>query len=83
MTDNEDIVKQSAREALESEQISTADIDRALAGPLKARFLLGEFDDITKFDYPESLLCSEEHSKHADLPRLRHTGGLRKHRCFR
>lgn len=65
MTDNEDIVKQSAREALESEQISTADIDRALAGPLKARFLLGEFDDITKFDYPESLLCSEEHSRAA------------------
>lgn len=63
MTDCEDIVRNSAREALDSGRISVSDIDRVLTGPLKARFMLGEFDNIDIFDYPETMLCSEEHSK--------------------
>lgn len=63
MTDNEDIVRTAAREALNTGLISVSDIDRALTGPLKARFLLGEFDDISLFDYPESMLCSEDSAK--------------------
>lgn len=65
LTDNEDIVRAAAQEALDSGLISVSDIDRALTGPLKARFLLGEFDDTRQFDYPESMLCSEESAKTA------------------
>ena len=65
MTDNEELVREAAREALDSGLISTADIDRTLTGPLKARFLLGEFDDIRRFDYPDDLLCTDESAKAA------------------
>lgn len=62
MTDNEDIVRTAAREALDRQLITTANIDRALFGALKARFMLGEFDDRTPFDkYPEKLLCCDEY----------------------
>lgn len=62
MTDNEEIVRTAAADALEKGMISEKDIDRAIFGALKARFLLGEFDEKTPFDsYPESLLCSDEH----------------------
>lgn len=63
MTDNEDIVRAAAQEALDSGLITVADIDRALTGPLKARFMLGEFDDTRQFDYPESMLCTEESAR--------------------
>ncbi len=62
MTDDEVIVRTAAREALEKGLITEKNLDRALFGVLKARFMLGEFGDKTPFDsYPESLLCSEEH----------------------
>ncbi len=66
MTDNEEIVRTAARDALEKKLISTDNIDRALFGALKARFMLGEFDNDAPFnDYPEKLLCCEEHYKTA------------------
>lgn len=62
MTDNEEIVRTAAREALENGLITVKNIDRALFGVLKARFMLGEFDKRTPFDsYPDELLCSDEH----------------------
>ena len=62
MTDNEDIVRKAAREAIDKGLITEKNIDRALFGALKARFMLGEFDSKTPFSrYKEELLCSEEH----------------------
>lgn len=62
MTDDEQIVRTAAKEALDSGLITVKDIDRALFGALKARFILGEFDKRTPFDnYPDELLCSDEH----------------------
>lgn len=62
MTDNEDIVRTAAREAISRQLITMANIDRALFGALKARFMLGEFDEHTPFDsYPEKLLCCDEY----------------------
>ncbi|MGN1341482.1 MAG: glycoside hydrolase family 3 C-terminal domain-containing protein [Oscillospiraceae bacterium] len=67
LTDNEELVRSSAREALQKGLISEKDLDRALSGALKARFMLGEFDAQTPFDsYPEELLCSDEHYKAAE-----------------
>lgn len=45
INDEQDVAEAAAREALELGTISESDIDRALFGALKARFLLGEFDD--------------------------------------
>lgn len=62
MTDNEEIVRTAAREALDKGLITVGNIDRAIRGALKARFLLGEFDKKTPFDnYSEKLLCSDEY----------------------
>lgn len=62
MTDNEEIVRTAARDALEKKLITTENIDRALFGALKARFMLGEFDSKCPFDsYPKKLLCCDEH----------------------
>lgn len=66
ITDSEEVVRTAARDALEKGLITEQNIDRALFGALKARFLLGEFDEKTPFDsYPEELLCSDEHFKAA------------------
>ncbi len=62
MTDNEQIVNDAAREAVEKGLITEADIDKALFGALKARFMLGEFDkDCPYNDTDKRLLCCEEH----------------------
>lgn len=62
MSDSEDIVRAAAREALEKGMITAADIDRALFGALKVRFMLGEFDDGCPFaNYPDKLLCSDKY----------------------
>ncbi len=62
MTDNEEIVRTAAREALDKGLITVGNIDRAIRGALKARFMLGEFDKKTPFDnYSEKLVCSDEY----------------------
>lgn len=62
MTDNEEIVRTAAREALDKGLITVGNIDRAIRGALKARFMLGEFDKKTPFDnYSEKLLCNDEY----------------------
>ncbi len=66
MTDNGEIVRAAARDALEKGLITEKHIDRALFGALKARFMLGEFDKHDPFDSCHSeLLCSDEHCKTA------------------
>ena len=62
MTDDSEIVSAAAREALERGLISEEDIDRALFGVLKARFMLGEIDNAEDvFDYPDDMVCCAEH----------------------
>lgn len=64
MTDNRDVVNEAAREAIQRGMLSEADIDQALFGALKARFLLGEFDkDCPYNDVDPSLLCCDEYYK--------------------
>lgn len=64
MTDDENVVREAAREALEKGMITERELDKALFGVLKARFLLGEFDKIGYFDsIKEDLLCCEEHMR--------------------
>ncbi len=64
MTDNASVVTDAAREALERGLIEEADIDKALFGVLKARFMLGEFDkDCPYNDVDKSLLCCDEYYK--------------------
>lgn len=64
MTDDHEVVEAAARKALSEGAISENDIDNALFGALKARFLLGEFDDDCPYnDIPQSLLCCSEHRK--------------------
>lgn len=66
MTDDPAVVEAAAREALDRGLIEVSDIDNALFGALKARFLLGEFDDNCAFsDLPNSLICCEKHLKTA------------------
>lgn len=59
MTDDEELVRRYAKEAFEKGLLTQADIDKAIFGVIKARLMLGEFDKIKEFDYPESMLCSE------------------------
>lgn len=62
LTDDAELVRGAAKEALEQGLISDTDIDMALFGVLKARFMLGEFDkDCPYEDYSESLVCCTEH----------------------
>ncbi len=62
INDERDVVDAAAREALERGLITESDIDGALFGMLKARFLLGEFDDSCKYDeLPRELLCCDKH----------------------
>lgn len=64
ITDERDVVEAAARNALNEELISESDIDNALFGALKARFLLGEFDEDCPYnDIPQNLLCCQEHRK--------------------
>lgn len=66
ITDEPEVVEPAARDALERGLITEADIDNALFGVLKARFLLGEFDDDCTYDkLPQNLLCCDEHLKSA------------------
>jgi len=67
MTDNEKIVTDAAREALAQGLIAEDDIDMALFGALKARFMLGEFDDDCPYnDVDRSLLCCDEYYRIAE-----------------
>jgi beta-glucosidase len=67
MTDDENIVRDAIKEALDKNLISESDIDKAIFGALKARFMLGEFDSDCPYDsYPDNLLCCEEHYKAAE-----------------
>lgn len=60
INDARDVVEAAAKEALERGLISESDIDNALFGVLKARFLLGEFDGYCAYDdIPNKLLCCE------------------------
>lgn len=64
ITDERDVVERAARDALDKGLVDESDIDNALFGSLKARFLLGEFDDNCPYnDIPQSLLCSAEHRR--------------------
>lgn len=64
ITDERDVVEAAARKALDEGLITESDIDSALFGVLKARFLLGEFDDECPYnDIPQNLLCCQEHRK--------------------
>lgn len=64
MTDNEELVNDAAREALKRGLISESDIDKALFGALKARFMLGEFDKDCPYNkINKELLCCEEFAK--------------------
>lgn len=66
ITDKPDVVEAAAREALNRGLIEVSDINNALFGALKARFLLGEFDGNCVYsDLPESRVCCEEFRKTA------------------
>lgn len=67
MTDDMAVVNSAAHEALDRGLISEADIDKALFGVLKARFMLGEFDKECPYnDVDKSLLCCDEYYKIAE-----------------
>lgn len=67
MTDNEDIVNDAAREALQRGLIQESDIDKALFGALKARFMLGEFDNDCPYNKVDrNLLCCNEFYRTAE-----------------
>ncbi len=64
MTDDCELVNDAAREALGKGLITEQDIDKALFGALKARFMLGEFDDDCPYnDVNKGMLCCEEFAK--------------------
>jgi len=64
MTDDSEVAEAAARKALSDGTISEEDIDRALFGVLKTRFLLGEFDDDCPYNnIPQSLLCSSDYRR--------------------
>lgn len=66
MTDNESVVTDAAREALQRGLISEKDLDIALFGALKARFMLGEFDSDCPYNaIDRTKLCCEEFRKTA------------------
>lgn len=64
MTDNGKVVADATKAAIASGLISEKDIDSALFGVFKARFLLGEIDGDSEYrDYPESLVCCDDFYK--------------------
>lgn len=65
-TDDPRVVEAAAREALDRGLIDIGDIDNALFGSLKARFLLGEFDDKCVYsDMSKDIVCCDKHKKTA------------------
>lgn len=71
MCDDETIVRTAVKGALEKGLMTWDDVDKALYGVLKARILLGEFDEATPFDgYDDALLCSEAHYKVSEAAAL-------------
>ena len=67
MTDNRDVVHASVSEAVEKGLLNEDDIDAALFGVFKSRFLLGEFDkDCPYNDTDPSLLCCDEYYRIAE-----------------
>lgn len=65
MTDDEEVVRDAAKKALADGRVTEEDIDRALYGVLKARLMLGEFDN-TPFSYPKELIACDEHMAAAE-----------------
>ncbi|MDE6727586.1 MAG: hypothetical protein K2J80_06560 [Oscillospiraceae bacterium] len=66
LNDERDVAEAAAREALERGLITESDIDNAIFGALKARFLLGEFDDDGVYnELPHELVCCDDHLKTA------------------
>lgn len=64
MTDSAEIVRKSVKAALDEGRIDESDIDYALFGLLKARFLLGDIDGKSPYNsYSEDLLCCEDFYK--------------------
>lgn len=64
MTDNGMVVAAAAKNALDKGLISEADIDSALFGVFKARFLLGEIEGESKYaNYPDELIACEDFYK--------------------
>ncbi len=62
MTDNKDVVKASAIEAVKSGYLTEEELDKALLNSLLARFKLGEFDKINPYsDIDETLMDCDEH----------------------
>ncbi|MDR1692940.1 MAG: glycoside hydrolase family 3 C-terminal domain-containing protein, partial [Oscillospiraceae bacterium] len=64
-TDNAELVKASAAEALERGLIGEGDIDTAVLRSLRIRFRLGHFDPDSASPYTVKPLCSEEHTETA------------------
>lgn len=81
MTDDEEVVRTSAKAAVEQGLLKESDIDKAIYGVLKARFMLGEFDEITAFDYPEDYVCSPAHYSAAERAALESVILLRNNRA--
>ncbi len=64
MTDSPDIVRRAVKSALDDGRLTESDIDYALTGVLKARFLLGDIDGESPYSsYSEELLCCEDFYK--------------------
>ena len=62
MTDDDNIVRAAAQEALDKGLISESDIDKAIYGVVKARILLGEFDGECPYEgYADDLIACGEH----------------------
>lgn len=65
MTDDQPIMFQALRNALEQGLLAESDLDRALRNAFRVRFRLGEFDPEERNPYsnvPEAKLCAPEHA---------------------
>lgn len=65
MTDEQPIMFQALRNALEQGLLAESDLDRALRNAFRVRFRLGEFDPEERNPYsrvPEEKLCAPEHA---------------------
>ncbi len=67
MTDIGSVVMSSAKAALEKGMLTEEDIDKALYGVFKARFMLGEFDKNCPYNNTDpALLCCDEYYRIAE-----------------
>lgn len=67
MTDSPVVVKKAVKKALEQGLLEESDLDSALFGVFKARFLLGEiYGDSPHDSYSDELLCCDEFYKAAE-----------------